>query len=82
MEMRKILAKRLEYLGIQHLENPEVSNKSQRFNEEVGNIGGFLEMIVIIIWNVPPIIINFFRFNIREKFTSNPKVKSNKIIPK
>lgn len=47
--LRKILAKRLEYLGIQHLENPEVSNKSQRFNEEVGNIGGFLEMTVIII---------------------------------
>src|SRR3989344_3131484 len=47
--LRKILAKRLEYLGIQNLENPEVSNKSQRFSEEVGNIGGFLEMAVIIV---------------------------------
>lgn len=47
--LRKILAKRLEYLGIQNLENPEVSNKSQRFNEEIGNITGFLEMAIIII---------------------------------
>ncbi len=47
--LRKILAKRLEYLGIQNLENPEVSNKSQRFSEEIGNISGFLEMVVIII---------------------------------
>ncbi len=46
--LRGMLAKRLSQLGIQNLENPEVSNKSQRFNEEIGNISGFLELGIII----------------------------------
>lgn len=46
--LREILAKRLAHLGVQNLEKPEISNKAQRFNEEVGNISGFLELSVII----------------------------------
>lgn len=46
--LREILAKRLAYLGVQNLEKPEISNKAQRFNEEVGNISGFLELTVSI----------------------------------
>lgn len=46
--LRKMLADRLIFLGVQNLENPEITNKSQRFNEELGNISGFLELTVII----------------------------------
>lgn len=47
--LRTMLAKRLSFLGIQNLENPEITNKSQRFNEEIGNISGNLEMTTNII---------------------------------
>lgn len=47
--LREMLAKRLAHLGVQNLEKPEISNKAQRFNEEIGNISGFLELGVIII---------------------------------
>ena len=47
--LRKMLAERLSFLGIQNLENPEITNKSQRFNEEMGNISGYLQMIVSIL---------------------------------
>lgn len=46
--LRKMLANRLSELGIQNLENPEVTNKSQRFNEEMGNISAYLQMVVTI----------------------------------
>ncbi len=46
--LKKMLANRLSELGIQNLENPEVTNKSQRFNEEMGNISAYLEMVVTI----------------------------------
>lgn len=44
--LRKMLAERLAFLGIQNLEKPEISNKSQRFSEEMGNISGNLQTIV------------------------------------
>jgi ABC-type multidrug transport system fused ATPase/permease subunit len=46
--LKKMLANRLSKLGIQNLENPEVTNKSQRFNEEMGNISAYLQMVVTI----------------------------------
>lgn len=44
--LRKMLAQRLSELGIQNLENPEITNKSQRYMEEMGNISGYLQMII------------------------------------
>ncbi|EKE04972.1 MAG: ABC transporter ATP-binding protein [uncultured bacterium] len=46
--LRRMLAERLSFLGIQNLENPEITNKSQRFNEEINNISGNMQMVVSI----------------------------------
>ncbi len=46
--LRKILINRLSKLGIQNLENPEVANKTQRFNEEQNNILGYMQSLLNI----------------------------------
>ena len=47
--LRKLLIKRLSELGIQNLENPEITNKTQRFNEEQGNILNYLQSLMDIV---------------------------------
>lgn len=47
--LRKMLIKRLSELGIQNLENPEVTNKTQRFNEEQNNILSYMQSLMDIV---------------------------------
>lgn len=44
--LRKTLSDRLFNLGLKQLENAEVANKSQRFNESSGNISDYLQIVV------------------------------------
>lgn len=44
--LRKTLSDRLFKLGLKQLENPEVTNKSQRFNESSGSISDYLQVVV------------------------------------
>lgn len=44
--LRRTLSDRLFKLGIKQLENAEVTNKSQRFNESSGNISEYLQIVV------------------------------------
>ncbi len=47
--LRKLLIKRLSELGIQNLENPEITNKTQRFNEEQNNILNYMQSLMDIV---------------------------------
>lgn len=47
--LRKLLIKRLSELGIQNLENPEITNKTQRFNEEQNNILNYMQSMMDIV---------------------------------
>lgn len=46
--LRRMLTQRLSFLGVQNLENPEITNKSQRFGEETNNISGNMQLVVSI----------------------------------
>lgn len=50
--LRMMHAERLATLGVQSLEDPEVANKSQRFNEEIGNISRNFSFIISIITGI------------------------------
>ncbi len=84
--LRSMLAERLAFLGIQNLENPEITNKSQRFNEEIGNISGNLEMAIdifsgfvlfvstgLVLINTVPLVALLFAFVMVFQFVVNQK---------
>lgn len=84
--LRSMLAERLAFLGIQNLENPEITNKSQRFNEELGNISANLEMAVdifsgfvlfvstgMVLINTVPLVALLFAFVMVFQFIVNQK---------
>ena len=56
--LRKILIKRLSELGIQNLENPEITNKTQRFNEEQNSILSYMQNLMNIVAGVFTFIIS------------------------
>lgn len=84
--LRIMLAQRLSELGIQNLENPEIANKSQRFNEEINNMSGYLSILVsifagfitfigsgiVLMRSIPFVALTFFIVMIF-KFLSNQK---------
>ncbi len=84
--LREMLIKRLSVLGIQNLENPEVTNKTQRFNEEQSNILNYMQNLmsivagiftfiisgIVIIKSIPIVALAFFMVMIF-KFATNQK---------
>lgn len=49
--LRRLQYEQMLTLGIARLENPEITNKSQRYSEETQNIFGFLEMLIMVAGN-------------------------------
>lgn len=84
--LRMMHAQRLADLGIQNLEKPEIANKSQRFNEEIGNISRNFSYIITIItgfftflsagaivFRAMPVVAVVYVFVVSVQFVSNQK---------